>query len=783
MRVSLFIWCFFKKYWRVWLLIFLLGIFLLWVADKLFPLPIPEGGMARVVLASDGTPLWRFADKKGVWRYPINIKQVSPYYIEALLTYEDRWFYDHPGINPFALGRALWQNLTGGKIISGGSTLSMQVARLIDPHSRSYWGKIRQIFRTLQLEWHYSKDEILTFYLNRAPYGGTIEGIAAASWTYLGKSPSQLTRAEAALLTVLPQAPSRLRPDRYPDKAKLARDKVLDRLEEFNIWPKKVINEIKQENIFLAERQEPQLAPLLARRLYNENKEIVIQTSIDTNMQRRLEDLLHNWQSKLPEYTSAAILVVEHQTMQVKAYIGSIDIQNDKRFGHVDMITAIRSPGSTLKPFLYAMAMDAGLIHSESLLQDVPRRYGNYKPGNFSEGFNGPVSASEALAMSLNLPAVQLLEAYGPKRFYGELTGAGVKLLLPTGSEPNLAVILGGVGTNLENLVIAYSALAREGNVAQLVFKPTQNLTERPLLSPGSAWIVRHILAGQRQPDRDPRARLVQRNVLAWKTGTSYGFRDAWAIGVGPTYLVGIWVGRPDGTPVPGQFGVASATPLLLQVHDLVMNLSRSKRLPLTESKQPSNVGVAAICWPSGQPIGANDPNCRRQRFAWTLDNMTPPTLQAADQPIGMGISQTIWVNNKGLQVASDCSGAIQKRVDLWPAPLEPWLMKNERRSKLLPQIDPTCPPLALPHSSPLFIVGVREGDKLRLPATNSHPLSLKLSSLGGAGERWWFLNGAFIQQTDPDESFNQSFISKGKQQLTVLDELGQTMTVEFSVE
>ncbi len=744
---------------------------------------MPDEGMARVVLASDGTPLWRFADKQGVWRYPINIKQVSPFYIEALLTYEDRWFYDHPGINLIALGRAFWQNLTGGKIISGGSTLSMQVARLIDPHPRSYWGKIQQIFRTIQLEWHYSKDEILTFYLNRAPYGGTIEGIAAASWTYLGKPPNQLTRAEAALLAVLPQAPSRLRPDRYPQRAKLARDKVLDRLGDFAIWPKHIINEIKQENIFLAERQEPQMAPLLARRLYNENKTAVIETTIDVGLQRRLEDLLKSWQIKLPEYTSAAILIVDHQTMQVKAYIGSIDIQDEKRFGHVDMVTAIRSPGSTLKPFLYAMAMDEGLIHSESLLQDVPRRYGNYKPGNFSAGFIGPVSASEALAMSLNLPAVQLLEAYGPKRFYGELKGAGVKLLLPVMSEPNLAVILGGVGTNLENLVVAYSAFARKGKVAQLIFKPTDPLVERPLISAGSAWIIKRILAGQTQPDRDPRARLVQNNILAWKTGTSYGFRDAWAIGVGPRYLMGIWIGRPDGTPVPGQFGMASATPLLLQAHDLAMSHNTNKIQMLTESTQPSSVGVAAICWPSGQPLAITDTNCRKERFAWTLGGLTPPTLQAADQPLGIGISQTIWVNKKGLQVAADCPEATPKRIDLWPAPLEPWLISKERRTRRLPKVDTTCPPLTLSYSSPVFIVGVRQGDKLRLPASNKQPLALKLSSLGGAGQRWWFLNGVLIKESAPDEAFDKVFMHKGKQQLTLLDEIGQTATIEFSIE
>lgn len=776
-------WRFLKKHWRIWLSLPIILVGLLWVADKLFPLPMPEDGIARIVLASDGTPLWRFADKEGVWRYPITIQQVSPYYIEALLTYEDRWFYDHPGINPIALSRAFWQNMTGGKIVSGGSTLSMQVARIIDSHPRSYWGKVRQIFRTMQLEWHYSKDEILTLYLNRAPFGGTIEGVAAASWAYLGKPPDQLTRAEAVLLSVLPQAPSRLRPDRYPDRAQRARDKVLDRLVEFDVWPQQVVDEIKQENIFLTERQEPQMAPLLARRLYNINKTPVIQSTIDVSVQRRLEDLLKNWQIRLPEYTSAAILVVDHQTMEVKAYLGSVDITDDKRFGHVDMVSSIRSPGSTLKPFLYAMTMDAGLIHSESLLQDVPRRYGNYKPGNFSAGFIGPVSASEALTMSLNLPAVQLLEAYGPKRFTGEMQGAGIPLLLPVMAAPNLAVILGGVGTRLEDLVVAYSAFARKGQVAQLRFKPTDPLLEKRLLSEGSAWIVRRILSGQAQPDRDERARLVQRNPLAWKTGTSYGFRDAWAIGVGPRYIVGIWIGRPDGTPVPGQFGVASATPLLLQVHDLVSSQITGKTMAVTENLQPASVGVAAICWPSGQPLIANDSNCRKERFAWTIEGLTPPTLQAGDQPLGLGITQTIWVNSKGLQVAADCTGAIEKRLDLWPAPLEPWLLKYERRARRLPQADPSCPPLLQPKSSPLFIVGVREGDHLRLPVSSTEPLTLKLASLGGAGQRWWFLNGKLIEETAPDESFDKTFTKAGKQQLTLLDELGQTATVEFSVE
>ena len=760
----------------------LLVLALLWLADRIWPLPLPKDDLARVVLAEDGTPLWRFADANGVWRYPVQTSEVSPYYLDALLTYEDRWFYQHPGVNPLALARATWQNLTGARVVSGGSTLSMQVARLLDPHSRTFHGKLRQLWRTAQLEWHLSKGEILNLYLNRAPFGGTLQGVAAASWAYLGKSPAQLTHAEAALLAVLPQAPSRLRPDRHPQRAQEARDKVLRRLAEFQVWPQSAVDEALEEPLLLAPRLEPSLAPLLARRLNRPDSPPLIRTTVDATLQRRLEDLLLGWRARLPEHTSAAILVVEEETMAVRAYLGSVDINDAKRFGHVDMISALRSPGSTLKPFLYGMALDDGLIHSESLLQDVPRRYGDYRPGNFSMGFTGAVPASTALSSSLNLPAVQLLEAYGPKRFAAEMRIGGVPLALPALAEPNLALILGGAGSRLEDLVGGYSAFARDGKSASIRLQPDDALRERPMLSPGSAWIVRRILSGQARPDRDPRAELVQRPVLAWKTGTSYGFRDAWAIGVGPRYLIGVWIGRPDGTPVPGQFGLASAAPLMLQVHDVLTNRDSQRGISAPVKPVPANVGVAAICWPLGQPMSRSDPNCRRQRFAWTLDNTTPPTLQALDQPLSVGLMESVWVNAKGLRVDAHCPGAVAKPIALWPAPLEPWLPRAERREARIPAADADCPPPALAASSPLSIVGVREGDQLRLPAASQQALRLKISALGGSGRRWWFLNGAPLGDSANQDFINASFERLGRYQLSVLDEAGQTARIEFSV-
>ena len=328
-----------------------------WAADKLWPLPLQEVNPARVVVAQDGTPLWRFADADGIWRYPVTIEDVSPRYLEALINYEDRWFWKHPGVNPFSVARA---------------------------------------------EWHLSKREILTLYLNRAPFGGTLQGIGAASWAYLGKSPANLSYSEAAMLAVLPQAPSRLRPDRWPERAEAARNKVLERMAVQGVWSRERVKESREEPIWLAPRQMPQLAPLFSRMMLGKSKSDKIVTTLDAGLQRRLEELAQNWKGRLPPRSSLAMIVVDHTDMRVRGWVGSVDLNDDSRFGHVDMVNAIRSPGSVLKPFAYGLALDEGVIHPASLLQDVPRRTGDYRPGNFDSGFHGPISMSEALVRSLD---------------------------------------------------------------------------------------------------------------------------------------------------------------------------------------------------------------------------------------------------------------------------------------------------------------------------------------------------------------------------------------------
>ncbi|MEY0025742.1 peptidoglycan glycosyltransferase PbpC [Providencia rettgeri] len=747
-------------------------------ADKIWPLPIKQIEMARTVVAADGTPLWRFADKEGIWRFPVTVEEVSPDFIEALLTYEDRHFYRHPGVNPFSLVRAAGQFVSSGRIVSGGSTISMQVARLIDPHERTLGGKLKQLWRTAQLEYHYSKDEILEMYLNRAPYGGTIEGIGAASWVYLNKSPAKLTASEAALFAVLPQAPSRLRPDRYPQRAQAARDKVLDRLEEYQVWSSEKVADIKQEQIWLAPRKNPHSAPLLARRVTKDTQQSIIETTIDASLQRQLEDMAMNWKNQLPKQTSLGILVVDHTDMAVKAYIGSIDFQDDSRFGHVDMISAWRSPGSTLKPFLYALAMDDGLIHAESLLQDVPRRFNDYRPGNFDSGFNGPVSVSDALVRSLNLPVVQLLDVYGSKRFTAQLRNVGTELRFPLGSEPNLSLILGGTATRMEDLVSAYSAFARKGNVSPLRFKPADDIRDRVLMSPGAAWVVRRIMGGEARPV--PEANLSGQLNLAWKTGTSYGYRDTWAIGVNPRYTIGVWVGRPDATPVAGQLGFATAIPIMNQINGMLLSKIYQSHEPLPKDVKPASVSQAVICWPGGTSLLKDDNNCRQRRLSWILDNTIPPTLMARDQESLLGLRQKIWVNDKGLQVAADCPNAQEKEVHLWPITVESWLPSSEKRENRLPKADLACPPMKL-EMPPLLISGIRDGEVLqRLPGKTS--LDLRLVTQGGQGQKWWFLNGEQVNTTEQNGSILLTLDKSGNYQISVLDLSGQVTAMRFRV-
>jgi penicillin-binding protein 1C len=767
-----------KKPLLLLLALLLLSLMLFVLADRLWPLPVEsfqQRHFAQLVVDKEGVPLRAFADEKGVWRYPTTVDQVSPLYLEALINYEDRYFYQHLGINPFSIVRAAWQRLHHGRYISGASTLTMQVARIMQKHDKTLRGKLGQMFRALQLEWHYSKTDILNYYLNYAPFGGPLEGVEAAAHAYLGKPAAQLNHAEAALLAVMPQAPSLYRPDRYPERARQARDKVLNRLAEYQVWSQKTVLEAQQEPVYAQYKTQPMTAALLARELRRQfPKRSLIQTTIDSDLQTELEWLAKDYAENSGDSLSVAVMVVDNETMAVTAYLGSADFFSDSRAGQVDMNQAVRSPGSTLKPFIFGMALDQGLIHSQSLLFDVPTSFDGYRPHNFSEHFSGPVSASQALLRSLNMPAVQLLDALGPESFYATMHNAGLNLRLPNGAQPNLSMALGGGGVNMAELMQVFSALGRGGQAGQLRYRPEQELKQRPLLSDGAAWIVQNILSQGHLEKRLYHNDLVGNRNLAFKTGTSYGGRDAWALGMNSSYTIGVWVGRPDGAFVSDNTGRLAAVPLLRQVHGMLPQN--------TESKQaPASVRLATICWPLGTAVNLQNPaDCHRKKQAYTLNNTTPPTRHDGLINQLQNARLTVLLNDQGERVTPQCfrGKTQQQQITVWPVVLEPWLPQRWHREQLLPDFAKEC---RLWHNqNRLEIVGIHPEATLYPEAGKQQLPTIELTTIGATGQHYWFLNDQLIRNQKNTVQLDN--LTPGHYQLRVIDQSAQQAHISFQV-
>jgi penicillin-binding protein 1C len=502
---------------------------------------------------------------------PTAAEDVDPRYLALLRAYEDRRFDEHLGVDPLAVARAAWQWASSGHIVSGASTLTMQAARLLEPRPRSLGAKIHQMARALQLEERLAKPKSLSVYLTLAPFGGNLEGVRAASLAYFGKEPRRLSLGEAALLVALPQSPERLRPDRHPEAALAARAKVLRRLEEHGVLSTSDVAEALVEPLPATRVALPFLAPHLTEHLAAKAAPgSTIATTIDRGLQSSLEALAKREMLRFDDAGNLAIVVVESRSHAVRAYLGSADFFGPQ--GQIDLARAQRSPGSALKPFIYGLAFDDRAIHPASLIDDEPVRFGDYVPRNFDRQFQGTVSVREALQQSLNVPAVALLDRVGPVRFVGELRAAGAGLgfqrLVGT---PSLPVALGGLGISLADLTMLYTAFPNGGEVAALRVTDAPGPSPVRVMGAAAAWYVTDILRGSPLPEGFAQALgLTRARDIAFKTGTSYGFRDAWAVGYSPDYTVGVWIGRADGSPRPGHYGRNTATPILLKTFDLL---------------------------------------------------------------------------------------------------------------------------------------------------------------------------------------------------------------------
>lgn len=536
--------------------------------------------VSTAVVDKAGLLLRPFTTANGRWRLPVTIEEVDRRFITMLLAYEDQHFAEHHGIDWPSMMRAAVQYAGAGRIVSGGSTLTMQVARLIGGEpTRNIAGKLRQMVHADALERTLSKDEILTLYLTLAPYGGNIEGIRAASLAYFGKEPGRLTTAECALLVALPQSPEARRPDRDVEVARAARNLVLDRMVGAKVISAEEAESAKLEPMPKARREFPMYAAHLAEAAVKARPNArKIELTIDRQLQAKLERLGADRAAQLGSKLSVAIVVADQQTGNILASVGSAGLFNADSDGYVDMTEAVRSPGSTLKPLIYGLAFELGMAHPESLIEDRPTAFNGYVPVNF-DGFNrGTVSIRQALTESLNIPAVVVLDAVGPARLVSRIKRAHAAARLPADTAPSLAVGLGGVGVTLRDLVSIYAAIGRGGTPVVLrdgvraVAEETE--TPAPVLDPIAAWYVANILADVPPPLNGSAGR------VAYKTGTSYGYRDAWAIGFDGETVIGVWVGRPDNSQILGITGIGAAAPILFESFDRLAE----KTVPLRDA-------------------------------------------------------------------------------------------------------------------------------------------------------------------------------------------------------
>jgi penicillin-binding protein 1C len=635
-------------------------------------LPLPALDRSRdlsvLVLARDFSILRGFLTSDDKWRLPLASETVDPLYRRMLIAAEDGRFDSHPGVDPAAMLRAIGQLVAHRHIVSGASTVTMQTVRLLERRPRSLMAKLVEMAEALGLERRLGKDGILALYASLAPFGGNLEGIRAASLAYFGKEPTHLSAAEAALLVALPRSPERLRPDRHPDSARAARDRVLLRMAEKGIISAQILAEAQGEPVPTRRLALPFHAPHLARMLRDAAPGAPTQrTTIDPLLQHRLETLLHREAAALDPSATLAAIVVDNRERRVLAHVGTAVFGAPARRGTLDMTRAVRSPGSALKPFIYGMAFDRLILHPETLIDDRRRHFGDYAqvgdyaPGDFDGNFQGEVSAREALQYSLNVPAVAVLERLGPSRLIGGLAAAGIRLHLPRrAQEPGLAIALGGAGITLTDLATLYAGLADGGRVATLRYRDTDPPEAGvALLGRVAAWYVNDILAGAPAPPGMAPAEIRRGRKLSFKTGTSYGFRDAWAVGYDRDVTIAVWAGRPDGTPVPGSSGRLAAAPVLFKIADLLS----PPALPAIPMPEGALIAARRDLPPGLQRFAAEPPDIGRPNGRNGADPAAPKILYPPDGSV------VAWTGQDLPLEAVGGSGQLRWLVDDRPLP------------------------------------------------------------------------------------------------------------------
>ena len=734
--------------------------------------PLPQAPRySPIVTAADGTVLHAFLNPTQKWRMKTELAEITPALQQAIINKEDRYFRYHFGVNPLAIIQAAGRNLFRAGRTTGASTITMQVARLLEPKERTFGNKLLEILRATQLEAHYSKAEILQLYLNLVPYGGNIEGVKSAALLYFQQPPDYLSLAQTVTLAIIPNQPRVLVLGKNNDRILAERNRWLRQFQQQHLFPNQDIEDALNEPLDAQRHAAPTLAPHLARRLVTQfPNQPIIHSTLRRSHQAKAEDLTRNYVRRLRELgiTQAAVLVVNNRTRAVEAYVGSADFQDAASSGQVDGVRAIRSPGSTLKPFLYALAVDKGIITPKLKLPDVPTNFAGFRPENFDKSCAGEVTVERALTYSLNIPAVRVLADVGVPVFTDKLRAAGFKSVAKAAPQLGLSTILGGCGATLEELTGLYAALAdggryrglriasppaplsfREREPDEKIVEHTPSLKERglggeALVSPAAAFLITDILAQRTRPDL-PMGYQNSRHLpkIAWKTGTSYGRRDAWSIGYNQDYTIGVWVGNFSGQGSPALTGADVASPLLF---DLFNTLAYNS--PNRWAAPPATLDFRLVCAETGLVPGEYCPN---QLIDYYLPGTSPARRCEHQQEVLVSADGTI-------AYCRACVPAAGFRRQLFPNPLPEILAFRESQglpSTRLPAHNPACRLVHGPDDGAGPVLAITSPlDHAEYVLDRHDKQQMLLSCAAGSEVRqvYWYVNDRFLRAAKATE-------------------------------
>ncbi len=719
------------------LVVALSAVVLFFIIDLAAPVAVTVP-YSKTIYASDSTVLHSYLAADEQWRMEAHLNEISPELKKAIVFKEDKYFYQHFGINPAALLRAATNNIFSRRRTSGASTITMQVARLLDPKPRTYLNKLKEMFRAMQLELHYSKEEILRLYLNLVPYGSNIQGVKAASILYFNKMPDHLSLAEITALSIIPNRPNSLEIGTKNSYIVQQRNKWLQRFREAGIFPENTIRDALSEPLTAYRHPAPSSAPQLSLRMCGAAPFLTdIYTTIVPKLQAKAESITYNYvnELKLHNINNAAVIIIDNETHEVVTYIGSSDFNDSLHCGQVDGVQALRSPGSTLKPLLYGKCIDKGLITPKTKIADVPVNIKGYSPENYDREFRGNVTVEFALSHSLNIPAVKLLENFGLDAFINSLSQAGFSSIANSRKDLGLSVILGGCVVRLDELTSMYASIANNGNYRRPIYytntvqKETSEKDTIPgILSPQSCYMITNILTGLTRPDL-PNSLQSAKNIprIAWKTGTSYGRKDAWSIGYNKKYTIGVWVGNFSAEGAPELSGTTTATPLLFRLFNAI-DYSASDKWPA----EPKNMSFRLVCAETGN---VPDDFCEQQIMDFYLpgisDNRTCTHLRH------------VWVSaDERCSYCSLClppAGYINKLLPNVPSELASYYDAVHIPYTSLPPHNPECT-----HNfsgNPPVITSLTNGLTYIIENPEMQQLQLSCVAAGDVSKVFWYIN------------------------------------------